>query len=111
MTDIHESHASGGAHRITTIEDIGLRVVTERVPGVRSVAIGAWIGTGSRHEDEDSRGYAHFLEHLLFKGSERIDAAGISRYFDGIGSDLNAATTREYTAVSARVKPIGAMVR
>lgn len=103
MTDSIEEHVSGDAHRITTIEDIGLRVVTERVPGVRSVALGAWIGTGSRHEDDDSRGYAHFLEHLLFKGNERIDAEGISRYFDGIGSDVNAATTREYTAVSARV--------
>jgi predicted Zn-dependent peptidase len=94
---------SGDAHRLTTIEDFGLRVVTERVPGVRSVALGAWIGTGSRHEDDDARGYAHFIEHLLFKGSDRIDAEGISRYFDGIGSDANAATTREYTAVSARV--------
>ncbi|MBC7460909.1 MAG: insulinase family protein [Thermoleophilia bacterium] len=92
----------GDVHRITDVGD-GLRVVTERVPGVRSVALGAWVGTGSRHENDQSRGYAHFLEHLLFKGNDRIDAAGISRYFDGIGSDANAATTREYTAVHARV--------
>ena len=92
----------GDVHRITDVGE-GLRVVTEHVPGVRSVALGAWIGTGSRHENDSCRGYAHFLEHLLFKGNERIDAAGISRYFDGIGSDANAATTREYTAVHARV--------
>ncbi len=93
---------TGDTHRITELES-GLRVVTEHVPGVRSVSLGAWIGTGSRHELDDSRGYAHFLEHLLFKGNERIDAEGISRFFDGIGTDANAATTREYTVVHARV--------
>jgi len=93
---------NGGTHRITELAD-GLRVVTERVPGVRSAAIGAWIGTGSAHEHDGCRGYAHFMEHLLFKGNERIDAEGISRWFDGIGSDINAATTREYTVVHARV--------
>ncbi len=92
----------GDVHRITTLPD-GLRVVTERVPGARSASLAVWIGTGSRHETADQGGYAHFLEHLLFKGNERIDAAGISRYFDGIGSDANAATTREYTVVHARV--------
>ncbi|MCW2960242.1 MAG: insulinase family protein [Thermoleophilia bacterium] len=97
MTD-----APGDVHRITTLAD-GLRVVTEHVPGVRSVAVGAWIGTGSRHENDQSRGYAHFLEHLLFKGNDRIDAEEISRYFDRIGTDVNAATTREYTVVHARV--------
>ncbi|MCW2928335.1 MAG: insulinase family protein [Thermoleophilia bacterium] len=103
MADIDRIDAHGGAHHtITTLAD-GLRVVTERVPGVRSVAMGAWIGTGSRHERDESRGYAHFLEHLLFKGNERIDAEGISRWFDGIGTDANAATTREYTVVHARV--------
>ncbi len=93
--------ASGDAHRITEVD--GLRVVTERVPGARSVSIGVWIGAGSRHEAPAAAGYAHFLEHLLFKGNERIDAEGISRWFDGIGTDANAATTREYTVVHARV--------
>lgn len=91
-----------GSHRITTLAN-GLRVVTEQVPGARSVSLATWIGTGSRHEGDDQRGYAHFLEHLLFKGNDRIDAEGISRWFDGIGSDANAATTREYTVVHARV--------
>jgi predicted Zn-dependent peptidase len=92
----------GDVHRITTLAG-GLRVVTEHVPGARSVSLACWIGTGSRHEGDDQRGYAHFLEHLLFKGNQRIDAEGISRWFDGIGSDANAATTREYTVVHARV--------
>jgi predicted Zn-dependent peptidase len=92
----------GDVHRITTLGE-GLRVVTEHVPGVHSVSLGAWIGTGSRHESLDAGGYAHFLEHLLFKGNERIDAEGISRFFDGIGTDANAATTREYTVLHARV--------
>ncbi|MCW2923374.1 MAG: insulinase family protein [Thermoleophilia bacterium] len=99
---MQDSHPIGAAHRTTELED-GLRVVTERVPGVRSAALGAWIGTGSRDENDGCRGYAHFLEHLLFKGNERIDAEGISRWFDGIGTDVNAATTREYTVVHARV--------
>jgi predicted Zn-dependent peptidase len=93
--------ASGDVHRITQVN--GLRVITEHVPGVRSVALGVWIGVGSRHEDDDSRGYAHFLEHLLFKGGDTYNAEAISRYFDGIGSDANAATTRDYTVVHARV--------
>jgi predicted Zn-dependent peptidase len=92
---------TGDAHRITEVD--GLRVVTERVPGARSTSLGVWIGTGSRHEAPEHGGYAHFMEHLLFKGNERIDAAGISRWFDGIGSDANAATTREYTVLHARV--------
>jgi predicted Zn-dependent peptidase len=100
-TDLIES-TTGDAHQITEVET-GLRVVTERVPGVRSVAVGAWMATGSRHEHDGERGYAHFLEHLLFKGNKRIDAEEISRYFDRIGTDANAATTREYTVVHARV--------
>jgi predicted Zn-dependent peptidase len=100
-TDNDALNTSGDVHRITEVD--GLRVVTEHVPGVRSASVGAWIGTGSRHELDDSRGYAHFLEHLLFKGNDRIDAEGISRFFDAIGTDANAATTREYTVVHARV--------
>ncbi|MCB0880096.1 MAG: insulinase family protein [Thermoleophilia bacterium] len=101
MAESGTQGVSGDAHRITQVD--GLRVVTERVPGARSASIATWIGTGSRHETPKSAGYAHFLEHLLFKGNERIDAAGISRWFDRIGTDANAATTREYTVVHARV--------
>ena len=83
--------------------DDGERVVTERLEGVRSVAIGFWIGAGSRDEDDARAGVSHFLEHLLFKGTRSYSAKEIAEIFDGVGGELNAATTREYTVVYARV--------
>lgn len=83
--------------------DDGERVVTERLQGVRSVAIGFWIGAGSRDEDDARAGVSHFLEHLLFKGTPSYSAQEIAEVFDGIGGELNAATTREYTVVYGRV--------
>jgi predicted Zn-dependent peptidase len=87
---------------LTALDD-GERVVTERLDGVRSVAIGFWIGAGSRDEDEARAGVTHFLEHLLFKGTRSYTAKDIAEVFDGLGGELNAATTREYTVVYARV--------
>lgn len=92
----------GNVHQITQL-DSGLRVVTEHVPGSHSASLGVWIATGSRHEHDLQRGYAHFVEHMLFKGNDRLDAEQISRWFDAIGSDVNAATSREYTVVHTRV--------
>lgn len=83
--------------------DDGERVVTERLEGVRSVAIGFWIGAGSRDEAPAQAGVTHFLEHLLFKGTRSYTAQEIAEVFDGLGGELNAATTREYTVVYARV--------
>ena len=83
--------------------DSGERVVSERVPGVRSVAIGFWIGSGSRDERPDRAGVSHFIEHLLFKGSRRHGAQEIAEIFDEMGSELNAATSREHTVVYARI--------
>ena len=83
--------------------DDGERVVSERLGGVRSVSIGLWIDTGSRDEDAARAGASHFLEHLLFKGTQSYSAQDIAEIFDGIGGELNAATTREYTVVYARV--------
>jgi len=83
--------------------DDGERVVSERLDGVRSVAIGFWIGAGSRDEDRSRSGVSHFLEHMLFKGTRSYSALEIAEIFDGIGGELNAATTREYTMVYARV--------
>jgi predicted Zn-dependent peptidase len=83
--------------------DSGERVITERVPSVRSVALGYWIGTGSRDEKEERAGVSHFLEHLLFKGSSSYTAQEIAETFDGLGGELNAATSREHTVVYARV--------
>ena len=81
----------------------GERVVSERVPGVRSVALGFWIGAGSRDEPNERAGVSHFIEHLLFKGSSRYSAQDIAETFDELGGELNAATSRETTTVFARV--------
>jgi predicted Zn-dependent peptidase len=83
--------------------DTGERVISERVPSVRSVSLGYWIGAGSRDERTDRAGVSHFIEHLLFKGSRNYSAQEIAETFDGLGGELNAATSREHTVVYARV--------
>ena len=88
--------------RITTL-DSGLTVATERVPGTLSVAIGAWVAVGSRDEPDRLAGVSHFLEHLLFKGTDRRTAQEISRGVDRLGGDFNAFTAREYTAYYCRL--------
>ncbi len=80
----------------------GVRVVTEEVPSVRSVALGLWVRTGSRNETIAQAGVSHFLEHLLFKGTERFSAIEISERFDGLGASVNAATGKETTHLHAR---------
>ncbi len=87
---------------LTTL-DSGERVITEPLPSVRSVAIGFWIGAGSRDEDESRAGLSHFLEHLIFKGSHSYTALEIAEVFDTFGGELNAATARDYTVLYARV--------
>ena len=83
--------------------DSGIRVVTEAVPSVRSVALGLWVRTGSRDESPAQAGVSHFLEHLLFKGTERYSAIEIAEIFDGLGASVNAATGKESTNLHARV--------
>jgi predicted Zn-dependent peptidase len=80
----------------------GVRVVTEEVPSVRSVALGLWVRTGSRNETPAQAGVSHFLEHLLFKGTARFSAIEISERFDGLGASVNAATGKETTHLHAR---------
>jgi predicted Zn-dependent peptidase len=82
--------------------DNGVRVVTEAVPSVRSVALGLWTRTGSRDEGPGQEGLSHFLEHLLFKGTERYSAIEISELLDGMGASSNAATSKESTHIHAR---------
>ncbi|HLM28050.1 MAG TPA: pitrilysin family protein [Thermoleophilaceae bacterium] len=82
--------------------DSGLRVVTERMPSVRSVALGLWVRTGSRDELVEQAGISHFLEHLLFKGTERFSSEEIDQIFDGMGAEVNAGTSKETTSVYAR---------
>jgi predicted Zn-dependent peptidase len=83
--------------------DTGERLITERVTSVRSVALGFWIGAGSRDEPDAKAGVTHFIEHLLFKGTRAYTAQEIAEIFDGLGGELNAATSRESTVVYARV--------
>jgi len=80
----------------------GVRVVTEEVPSVRSVALGLWVRTGSRNETPAQAGVSHFLEHLLFKGTARFSAIEISERLDGLGASVNAATGKETTHIHAR---------
>jgi predicted Zn-dependent peptidase len=82
--------------------DSGIRVVTEAVPSVRSVALGLWVRTGSRDETPAQAGVSHFLEHLLFKGTKRYSAIEIAEIFDGLGASVNAATGKESTNLYAR---------
>ena len=89
-------------HQLTELAT-GERVISERLPGVRSVAIGFWIGAGSRDEPDARAGISHFIEHLLFKGSSRYSAQEIAEIFDGLGGELNASTSRETTVVYARI--------
>ena len=81
----------------------GLRVLTESMPGVRSVSLGIWIGVGSRDESPEQAGAAHYLEHLLFKGTRRRTARQIAEDFDSVGGELNAFTAKEHTCYYANV--------
>jgi len=89
-------------HRITEL-DSGVRIVTEAMPSVRSVSLGYWIGTGSRHEREPEAGLSHLIEHLLFKGSDKYASIEIDQIFDAMGAELNAGTGKESTSLYARV--------
>ncbi|MGE5552758.1 MAG: M16 family metallopeptidase [Betaproteobacteria bacterium] len=86
-----------------TVLENGLRVVTEYLPHVRSVAMGFWFGVGARHEDARSNGLSHLIEHLIFKGTEKRSARQIAEEFDSTGGQLNAYTSKEYTCYYARV--------
>jgi predicted Zn-dependent peptidase len=83
--------------------DGGLTLVTERMPDVRSVSIGFWVGTGSVDEAPPQAGASHFLEHLLFKGTPSRTARSIAEAVDAVGGDMNAFTTKEYTAFYVRL--------
>jgi predicted Zn-dependent peptidase len=96
-----DADLSGPGHQLTELSS-GVRVVTEEVPSVRSVALGLWVRTGSRNEAPKQAGVSHFLEHMLFKGTKRFSAIQISERFDGLGAAVNAATGKETTNLHAR---------
>lgn len=85
-----------------TLLSNGLRIVLEPTSGVRSVAVGVWVDVGSRDEAEGTYGASHFLEHLLFKGTERWSARAIAESLDAVGGDFNAFTGKEQTAFYVR---------
>src|SRR6266849_2097629 len=107
MTGERTVGSPGNAADSTTVRRTvlpgGLRVVTEFLPAVRSVALGIWVGVGSRDEDEKHAGATHYLEHLLFKGTRKRTALDISAEMDAVGGELNAFTAKEYTCYYARV--------
>ena len=90
-------------YQLSTLDN-GLRVITESMPEVRSVAIGCWVDTGTRDEGPSEAGAAHFLEHQLFKGSDRLSARDIAEAFDAVGARSNAFTSKEETCYWARMR-------
>ena len=81
----------------------GVRLATERMPHVRSVAIGIWLTRGSRHEPDETAGIAHFVEHMLFKGTDTRSAEAIAQQVDSIGGQLDAFTSKEYAGYYIKV--------
>ena len=86
-----------------TVLDSGIRVISERIPYVRSVSIGAWIIVGSRDENADINGISHFIEHMMFKGTSSRSAAQIAQSLESVGGHLNAFTSKEQTCYYAHI--------
>jgi len=97
-----EKKLTEGLYKKTVLNN-GIRLVTEKIPYLRSVSIGIWINSGSRDEDDRSSGISHFLEHLAFKGTEKRSSRQIAFEMDSIGGQIDAFTSREYTCYSAKV--------
>lgn len=87
----------------TVTLDNGVKVLTEDIPHVRSVVVGIWVNVGSRDEEPAQAGISHFIEHMMFKGTEKRSARDIAEELDAVGGQLNAFTTKEYTCYYARV--------
>ncbi|MGE3344447.1 MAG: M16 family metallopeptidase, partial [Vicinamibacterales bacterium] len=81
----------------------GLRLITESMPHVRSAAIGVWLMRGSRHETDADAGIAHFVEHMLFKGTESRSARDLAQAIDSIGGQVDAFTSKEYAGYYIKV--------
>ena len=80
-----------------TVLPNGIRLVTEKIPTVRSVAVGVWVNVGGRSENEDNQGVSHFLEHMIFKGTKKRSALDIALEIEAVGGQLNAFTGKELT--------------
>ena len=88
---------------VREVLDTGLRLITESMPQVRSVTIGVWLTRGSRHESDEQGGIAHFVEHMLFKGTDTRSAEDIAQAIDSIGGQLDAFTAKEYAGYYIKV--------
>src|SRR6476661_3004129 len=88
---------------VRDVLDNGLRLITETMPHVRSVTIGVWLMRGSRHENDERSGIAHFVEHMLFKGTHQRTAEDIAQAIDSIGGQLDAFTAKEYAGYYIKV--------
>lgn len=86
----------------TTVLPNGVRIATHSMPHVKSVSVGLWIGIGGRHESEEFCGISHFLEHLLFKGTEKRSSKQITEAVEGVGGFINAFTTEDHTCFYAK---------
>ncbi|MGO4172219.1 M16 family metallopeptidase [Bosea sp. TAF32] len=106
MVELAAPARKEGAHdpdvQLTTLPS-GLRIVSQRMDHAATVSLGIWIGAGSRDELPHEHGLAHLLEHMAFKGTARRNAREIAEEIEGVGGDLNAATSVEYTCYTARV--------
>lgn len=89
-------------HQRTKLSN-GIVVASEQIPSVRSVSVGLWLRTGSVNEKQQNNGVSHLIEHMMFKGTAKHTAKEIAEAMDGIGGQLNAFTSREYTCYYARV--------
>src|SRR5580693_1917719 len=88
---------------VRDVLDNGLRILTERMTQVRSISIGVWLTRGSRHESAERGGIAHFVEHMLFKGTATRSAEDIAQQIDSIGGQLDAFTAKEYASYYIKV--------
>ena len=97
-----DESGKNGHFQKTTLKN-GLRVITEKIPSVRSISIGVWIDVGSRNEKPSENGLSHFIEHMVFKGTKKRTAKQIASSLESIGGSLNGFTSREHTCYTARV--------
>ena len=86
-----------------SVLDNGIRVISEYIPQAHSISLGIWVTTGSRHDTVENNGVAHFIEHLLFRGTAKRSALDVAREIDSVGGVLNAFTSREYMCFYVKV--------
>lgn len=90
-------------YEITQLDN-GLRIISCQMPGMESAAIGVWVGIGGRYENEKVHGISHFIEHMLFKGTKKRSSLEISRAIEGVGGQINAYTSEEFTCYIVKVR-------